>query len=44
MTDAGLGHLKDLVYLKELSLIETKVTDKGVADLQKALPRARIVH
>jgi hypothetical protein len=44
VTDAGLVHLKHLVYLKELSLVETQVTDKGIADLQIALPRAHIIY
>jgi hypothetical protein len=42
--DVGLRHLKDLVHLQELSLIETRVSDRGVADLPKALPCARIAH
>jgi hypothetical protein len=44
VTDVELRYLENLVHLKELSLIETKVTDEGVADLQKALPRTRIAR
>ena len=42
ITDAGLVHLKGLVSLKTLYLIMTKVTDTGVADLQKSLPNCGI--
>ena len=38
----GLVHLKGLTNLQELSLYYTKVTDAGVADLQKALPNCKI--
>ena len=38
----GLVHLKGLTNLQELSLYYTKVTDAGVADLQKALPNCGI--
>jgi hypothetical protein len=41
-TDAGLGQLKGLVHLRELSLSETQVKDNGVADLQRALPKGSI--
>ena len=39
VTDAGLGHLKGLTQLRELSVGYTYVTDAGVKDLQKALPK-----
>jgi hypothetical protein len=42
ITDAGLVHLKGLTKLETLSLNFTKVTDAGVADLQKALPNCKI--
>jgi hypothetical protein len=38
VTDAGLKELKDLKQLTSLYLGDNKVTDDGVADLQKALP------
>ena len=37
-----LKELKDLKNLKELYLADTKVTDAGVADLQKSLPECKI--
>jgi hypothetical protein len=39
VTDAGLRHLAGLKTLASLRLYETKVTDDGVAELKKALPR-----
>ena len=42
MTDDGLEHLKGLTNLKLLFLEETKVTDAGVAELQKSLPDCKI--
>ena len=42
ITDAGLVHLKGLTGLQVLFLMNTKVTDAGVADLQKALPNCRV--
>ena len=44
ITDAGLVHLKRLTRLQRLVLDFTKVTDAGVADLQKALPNCKISH
>ena len=44
ITDAGLVHLKRLTKLQRLVLDFTKVTDAGVADLQKALPNCKISH
>ena len=35
-------HLKGLTGLQVLFLMNTKVTDAGVADLQKALPDCQI--
>jgi len=49
ITDAGLVHLKGLTSLVRLELVVhaanlgTKVTDAGVADLQKALPNCLII-
>ena len=42
ITDAGLVHLKGMTGLSMLLLQGTKVTDAGVADLQKALPDCKI--
>ena len=42
ITDTGLVHLKDLTNLEYLDLIETPITDSGVAELQKALPNCEI--
>jgi hypothetical protein len=42
VSDAGLVHLQRLSGLKEISLKDTLVTDKGVAELQRALPGLKI--
>ena len=44
VTDASLKELKDLKQLTHLNLIHVKVTDDGVADLQKALPGCKITR
>lgn len=44
ITDKGLVHVKGMKNLETLNLVGTKVTDKGVADLQKALPRLFIIR
>ena len=41
-TDKGLKHLHRLTRWKELDLTGTKVTEDGVAALQKALPKCKI--
>jgi hypothetical protein len=38
VTDGGLVHLHGLTRLNMLRLTNTKVTDAGVAELQRALP------
>jgi hypothetical protein len=43
VTDAGLAHLKALTNLTQLSLDGTQVTDAGVADLRKALPKCKVI-
>ncbi len=43
-TDAGLVHLKGLTNLYLLVLYGTRITDAGVAELQKALPDCEILH
>ena len=42
ITDEGLVHLKALTRLQDLSFGHNKITDAGVADLQKALPNCVI--
>jgi hypothetical protein len=42
ISDAGLEHLKGLTQLQGLMLAHTKVTDAGVRELQKALPKCSI--
>jgi hypothetical protein len=44
VTDSGLGNLKGLINLKTLGLGATGVTASGVQELQRALPRARILQ
>ncbi len=44
VTDVGLVHLKGLRSLRSLDLSGTKVTDAGVADLQRALPNLEIIR
>ncbi|MEZ6138939.1 MAG: hypothetical protein R3B84_00065 [Zavarzinella sp.] len=44
VTDAGLKELAGLKSLTLLNLLETQVTSQAVAELQKALPKCRIVR
>ena len=44
ITDRSLEHLSGLKNLSSLFALETKVTDAGVAKLQKALPDCDISH
>jgi CheY-like chemotaxis protein len=44
VSDFGLVHLKGLTNLRKLNLGGTKVTDAGVQDLQKVLPKVTIIH
>jgi hypothetical protein len=37
-------HLKGLAHLKEVSLSETEVTDRGIADLEEAVANVRITR
>jgi hypothetical protein len=39
-----LAHLKDLTHLQQLDVGNTKVSDKGVADLRKALPKLSVLR
>jgi serine/threonine protein kinase/Leucine-rich repeat (LRR) protein len=41
-TDASLSGLRGLVHLRELDLTGTKVSEHGVAELQKSLPKCDI--
>ena len=43
ITDAGLAHIKGMTSLRKLYLTDTKVTDAGIAELQKTLPNCRII-
>jgi hypothetical protein len=43
VTDAGLKTLAGLPKLQWLYLAGTKVTDRGAADLKKALPKLKII-
>jgi hypothetical protein len=38
VTDAGLAHLRKLSRLRELSVVQTRVTQEGAATLTKAIP------
>ncbi len=42
ITDAGLVHIKGMTKLETLNLMQTQVTDAGVAELQQALPNCKI--
>jgi hypothetical protein len=42
VTDAGLKELAPAAALASLDVSQTKVTDAGVAELQKALPRCKV--
>ena len=42
VSDAGLEHLKEMKELRYLGLTGTNVTDKGVKELQAALPDCKI--
>ena len=44
LTDAGLVHLKGLTKLKLLVVSGTRVTNRGVAELKKALPNCKIIN
>lgn len=44
ITDAGLKHLRTLKKLKMVTLSNTKVTQTGVDELKRALPKATISH
>ncbi len=44
MSDAGLESLKSLTSLETLNVEATNVTDDGVADLQKALPKVTVIR
>ena len=41
-TDAALAHLQGLTSLQRLYLNNTQVTDAGLAELRKTLPKCRI--
>jgi hypothetical protein len=44
VTDAGLEHIKGLTNLEQLWLIDTKVTDEGVEELEEALPQLQVIR
>ncbi len=43
-SNGSLVYLKKLKKLKELNVAGTKVTEKGIASLQKDLPNVYIIH
>jgi len=42
ITDKGLAELKGLTALETLGVSDTQVTEAGVLDLQKTLPKAKV--
>jgi hypothetical protein len=44
VTNVGLMYLTSLTRLRDLSVNDTEVTDAGVAKLQEALPKCKIVR
>jgi hypothetical protein len=44
ITDAQLRHLRSLPSLQSINLTKTNVTDVGVAELQAAMPRLKIIR
>jgi internalin A len=44
VTDTSLKELKELKQLTLLNLKRTQVTDAGVAELKKALPKCQILR
>jgi hypothetical protein len=44
ITDEGLTPLKGLTNLRDLDVTRTEVTDAGVKELQKTLPKVKIKH
>ena len=43
ITDDSLKHLKAFSNLEELHFINANVTDAGVRDLQKSLPKLKVL-
>jgi hypothetical protein len=43
VTDEGLSHLVDLRRLQRLSLVRTRVTERGVEELRRAIPGLKII-
>jgi hypothetical protein len=44
VTDLGLGLLESLHNLRDLNLVDTQVTDEGVARLRRALPHLQLIQ
>ena len=44
ITDAGLKDVAKMQKLEKLDLTATQITDAGAAELQKALPKCKILH
>ena len=44
VSDCGLVHLKGLTNLRRFNLDGTKVTAAGVQDLQKGLPKTKLIR
>lgn len=44
ITDEGLSHLKGLSQLEGINLLSTAVTDAGVKELQRAIPKLKVMR
>ena len=43
VTDEGVRYLARMKQLREVNLTGTRVTEEGLAELHKALPRCKVV-
>jgi hypothetical protein len=44
ITDAGLAHLKGLTTLKTLHLFRTRVSDAGVTEFHRVMPKVKMLR